>query len=220
MTTTRLRLPVVLEPADTPGRLLLNGTEASEATRLTTGDAIAVLDVQIARRNPSYRGATPWSSPRDPNARSAASGFAGSRSRAGCRARSSGSATSRSAEAWPVRRWRSRSTRSLARPDAPGHPDFAPVPRPGNVFMVGYLTERYPDRADGRSSRHAHRQPLLGPSAGTAARRPGPAADHRGDRPHLAWSLALGVRTRLFRPPAAATTARWCRRLAGRGCGS
>lgn len=195
---------VVLDPAVTPGRILLNGAELSGATRLTTGDVIAVVDG--ADRTEGRR-----------------------RTVERLRGRHLGN-PERTLRRFRIRRvtvdgkvsgevvWQRDVPvgRGLARPEVALTFDDGPWPVqtrqviqilrrfhvPATFFMVGYLTERYPelvrivDRAGMQIGNHSWDHPLEPPLADLGRRQ---MVEEIGRTSR--GLFALGVRTRLFRPP-------------------
>ncbi len=195
---------VVLDPVDTPGSILLNGVEASEVTRLTTGDAIAVVDG--ADRTEGTRRSVELLRGRR----------LGNPERTLRRFRIRRVTLEGEVSGEIVRQRDVPMGRGLARREVALTFDDGPWPAQtrrviqilrrfhvrATFFMVGYLAERYPrivemvDQAGMRIGNHSWDHPLEPPLADLGRRR---MIEEIGRTSrHLS---ALGVRTRLFRPP-------------------
>jgi peptidoglycan/xylan/chitin deacetylase (PgdA/CDA1 family)/sulfur carrier protein ThiS len=194
----------VLDPTDAPGRILLNGTEASEATRLATGDVIAVMDgpdrKESTRRTVERLRGRHVGNPeltlrrfriRRVTVQGMVSGevvwqrdFAIGRGLAPEEV-----ALTFDDGPWPVQ------TRQVIQILRRFHV-------PATFFMVGYLTERYPgivamvDRAGMRIGNHSWDHPVEPPLADLGRLR---LSEEIGRTSRLL--SALSIRTRLFRPP-------------------
>lgn len=197
-------LGAVLDPLDTPGRILLNGTEASEATRLATGDVIAVVDgaerTEGTRRTVERLLGRHVGNPERTLRRFRIR-------RVTVQGRVSGEVVWQRDVA--VGRGLAPAEVALTFDDGPWPVQTRQVVQilrrfhvPATFFMVGYLTERYPgivemvDRAGMRIGNHSWDHPLEPPLADLSRRR---MIEEIG-RTSRGLS-ALGVRTRLFRPP-------------------
>jgi peptidoglycan/xylan/chitin deacetylase (PgdA/CDA1 family) len=194
----------VLDPLDTRGLILLNGAEASEATRLTTGDAIAVVD-GVDRTEGTRRTVKRLSGRHLGNPERTLRRFR--IRRVTVEGKVSGEIV------WqrdvPVGRGLAHGEVALTFDDGPWPVQTRRVIQilrrfhvQATFFMVGYLTERYPgvvqmvDRAGMRIGNHSWGHPLEPPLADL-------------DRPRMIEEIgrtsrrlfALGVLTTLFRPP-------------------
>ena len=193
-----------LDPVLTPGRILLNGAEASEATPLATGDAIAVLHgadrIEGTRRTVERLRGRHLGNPERTLRRFRIR-------RVTVEGRVSGEVV------WqrdvPFGRGLARREVALTFDDGPWPVQTGQVIQilrrfhvPATFFMVGYLIERYPeivrmvDRAGMQIGNHSWDHPLEPPLADLGRR-------------HMVEEIgrtsqglsAIGVRTRLFRPP-------------------
>jgi peptidoglycan/xylan/chitin deacetylase (PgdA/CDA1 family) len=194
----------LLDPADTLGRILLNGVEASQAARLTTGDVVAVVDgtdrTEGTRRTVERLRGRHLGNPERTLRRFRIR-------RVTIEGRVSGEVV------WqqdvPVGRGLARRQVALTFDDGPWPVQTSQVIQilrrfhvPATFFMVGYLTERYPgivqmvDRAGMRIGNHSWDHPLDPPLADLGRVR---MIEEIG-RTSRGLS-ALGVGTRLFRPP-------------------
>jgi peptidoglycan/xylan/chitin deacetylase (PgdA/CDA1 family) len=193
-----------LDPVLTPGRILLNGAEASEATRLTTGDAIAVLHgadrTEGTRRTVERLRGRHLGNPERTLRRFRIR-------RVTVEGRESGEVVRQ--RDVPLGRGLARREVALTFDDGPWPVQTRQVIQilrrfhvPATFFMVGYLTERYPeivrmvDRAGMQIGNHSWDHPLEPPLADLGRRH---MVEEIGRTSHGLFEL--GVRTRLFRPP-------------------
>jgi peptidoglycan/xylan/chitin deacetylase (PgdA/CDA1 family) len=193
-----------LDPVLTPGRILLNGAEASEATRLTTGDVIAVLHgadrTEGTRRTVERLSGHHLGNPERTLRRFRIR-------RVTVEGRVSGEVVRQ--RDVPVGRGLARREVALTFDDGPWPVQTRQVIQilrrfrvPATFFMVGYLVERYPgivalvDRAGMRIGNHSWDHPLEPQLADLSLQR---MIEEIG-RTSRGLS-ALGIRTRLFRPP-------------------